>query len=180
MKRTILCLCLLGMLTVIGCGHKVDKESLISSIKQSEQSLELDITDPAGLDSNGNGLIALYRQYYTQFPQDSLAPVYMQRAADINISLGNPGDAIAILDSIITLHPDYDDVAGCWFLKGYAFETAENYDSARVAYTYFIDNYPDHYLAEDTRRTLQYLGLSPEEMFEAIMAGASDANLVME
>ena len=45
---------------------------------------------------------------------------------------------------------------------------------------YFVDTYPDHYLAKDTRTTLQYLELTPEEMLAEILAGATDENLVME
>lgn len=173
-------ICLLGIAMLAACGHKTDREEQIRNIEEREQNFEFDVYDTTGLDASAAEMIGLYRQFYTDFPTDSLAPVYMQRAADIDISLGRPADAVALLDSIITLHADYADVAGCWFLKGYAYETAEDYDAARQAYTYFVDTYPDHYLAADTRITLQYLGLSAEEMFEAIMAGATDKNLVME
>ena len=177
MKKTVLCL--LGIALMAACGHKADRDTLVRDIEELEQGFEYDIVGDTDLDSNANAMIALYRQFYTQYPADSLTPVYMQRAADLNISLGDPDAAIAILDSIITLHPDYSDVAGCWFLKGYAYETAENYDSARVVYTHFVDTYPDHYLANDTRVTIKYLGLTPEEMFEAIISGATVDNLVM-
>ena len=53
-------------------------------------------------------------------------------------------------------------------------ETAEMFDSARTAYTYFVDNYPEHSLAADTRRMIDYLGMSPEEMLEAILAKAEN------
>lgn len=178
MKKILLCL--MGIALLAACGSKMNREELVATIEEHEQNMEFDILDTAGVEASATEMIDLYRQYYTAFPTDSLAPVYMQRAADINISVGRPIEAVAILDSIIDQHKDYADVAGCWFLKGYAYETAEDYDAAREAYTYFVENYPDHYLANDTRTTLQYLGLSPEEMFEAIMAGATDKNLVME
>ena len=50
------------------------------------------------------------------------------------------------------------------------FENAEQFDSARVAYTTFVDNFPNHPLAHDTRQSLQYLGLSPAETLEAIQS----------
>lgn len=178
MKKIVFCL--LGFALLAACGHKMSREEQIKAIEEKEQTLDFDQFDADVADSVLGEMVGLYRQFYHQFPSDSLAPVYMQRAADLNITLGRADEAVAVLDSIITMHPDYEDVAGCYFLKGYAYETAENYDAAREAYTYFVETYPDHYLANDTRTTLQYLGLSPEEMFEAIMAGATDKNLVME
>ena len=112
--------------------------------------------------------------------EDSLAPAFMARAADLCINLGMSDDAVNLLDSIITLYPGYEDIAGCYFLKGYAYESAERYDEAKEAYNYFVENYPDHYLAADTRVMINYIGMSPEDMFDAIMANASDQNLVME
>ena len=77
-------------------------------------------------------------------------------------------------------YPGYEDIAGCYFLKGYAYENAEKYDEAREAYSYFVENYPDHYLAADTKVMINYIGMNPEEMFDAIMANATDQNLVQE
>lgn len=178
MKKILIILA--GVALMAACGHKMSREELVGSIEEHERELDLNYLDVEGVDSTLDEMIGLYRQFYQRFADDSLAPVYMQRAADLCITRGNTDEAVATLDSIIVLYPDYEDVAGCWFLKGYAYENAESYDSAREAYTFFVETYPDHYLAKDTRTTLQYLGLSPEEMFEAIMAGATAENLVME
>ena len=178
MKKIILCL--MGIALMAACGHKMNREEMIKNIEEHEQTLEMDYLDVPDSRDMASEMMSLYRQFYTAFPNDSLAPIYMQCTADLEITFEMTDDAVALLDSIITQYPGYEDVAGCWFLKGYAYESVENYDSARVAYTYFVDNYPDHYLANDTRTTLQYLGLSPEEMFEAIMDAATDKNLVME
>ena len=85
-----------------------------------------------------------------------------------------------MLDSVITLYPGYDDIAGCHFLKGQAYENNEQYDKAREAYTLFVTNYPDHYLAPDTRKMLPYIGMTPEEMLDAILANATEQNLAPE
>ncbi len=178
MKKTILCL--MAIATMAACGHKADREEMIKDIEEQEQTIDLTFAEIDGVDSVLSDMIGRYRRFYTQFPGDSLTPMYMQRAADLEITLGQSDAAVALLDSIIKLHPDYDDVAGCWFLKGYAYECVENYDSARAVYTHFVDAYPEHPLAGDTRKTIQFLGLTPEEMFEAIMSGASSDNLVSD
>ena len=165
------------MLLPLGCKQRVDRDGLLGDIETMEQGLDYSEVSPEAVDSVQNAMVGLYRKFYTSFPNDSLAPVYMQRAADMLISLERTDEAVAVLDSIIAIYPDGEDIGGCWFLKGYAYEMAENYDSARVAYTYFVENYPDHYLAADTRMAIQYLGMSAEEMFEAIINAASDQGL---
>ena len=102
----------------------------------------------------------------------------MMRAADLSLNLGQTEQAIDLLDSIINLYPGFEDLAGCMFLKGYAYESGEMYDEAREAYSQFVNEYPDHYLAQDTKKMLPYIGMSPEAMFEAIMNGANDDNIV--
>lgn len=166
MKRIYISL--LAVLLLAACGPNREKE--LAAIETHEQQLSaLDVNTQ---DSELNELVSLYTRFANHFPDDSLAPVYLQRAADLCISLSQSDRAVQLLDSIVSQYPGFEDLGGCYFLKGYAFETSEEYDSAREAYTYFVDNYPDHPLAADTRRSIDYLGMTPEEMLEAILANA--------
>lgn len=175
MKKTLVIL--MGVAMLAACGHKVDREAQIQKIEEMEQGFESDILNQTADEESTLEMLNLYRQFYKSFPDDSLAPVYMQRAADFCITTGHANTAIDLLDSVVALYPGFEDLGGCWFLKGYAYEAMENFDSARVAYNYFVENYPDHYLANDTRKMLNYLGLSPEEMFDAMMAAATDKDI---
>lgn len=159
----------LSMLLLTSCGPNREKQiQLIEEHEQSLSTLDMNTEDDAFIE-----LIALYRGFANSFPNDSLAPVYLMHAADACISTGQQDQAVTLLDTIIDLYPGFEDLGGCWFLKGLAYETAEQFDSAREAYTYFVTNYPEHYLASDTRKTLPYLGMTAEEMFEAIMGAAA-------
>ncbi len=171
MRRTIVTLIAAVMLAA--CGTSRDKQ--IEAISQHE--LQLSTIDIGTADEAVAQMLGLYRQFAADFPDDSLAPVYLMRAADVCVNTGQADQAVLLLDSIIALYPGFDDIAGCCFLRGYALETAGRYDEAREAYTYFADTYPDHYLADDARKTLPYIGMSPEEMFDAIMNAASANNL---
>lgn len=168
MKKTLVIIA--ASLLMIACGQ--DREKEIQNIEQHE--IELSTIDISSDDSAAVEMVDLYRKFANDFPDDSLAPAYMQRAADISINIGQTEQAIALLDSIITLYPSYEDIAGCYFMKGNAYETAEQYEMAREAYTYFVENYPDHYLAPDTKKMINFLGMTPEEMFDAIMSMAND------
>lgn len=168
MKRIFLCL--FGALLLAACGPNREKE--LKTIEEHEQQLSaLDVNTQ---DEELNQLVSLYTRYAQHFPDDSLAPVYMLRAADLCISLAQPQRSVSLIDSIITLYPGFEDLGGCYFLKGYAYETAEQYDSAREAYTRFVEDFPEHPLASDTRRSIDYLGMTPEQMLEAILATAEE------
>lgn len=173
--KKILC-CLMGIMLLAACGP--NREQRVKEIEEHE--LQLSTIDISSDDSEAVEMLSLYRRFAADFSDDSLAPVYMMRAADLSINLGQTEQAVALLDSVTELYPGFEDVAGCMFLKGYAYECAEMYDQAKEAYTQFVETYPDHYLAQDTRKMLQYIGMSPEEMFEAVMNSATDANLTME
>ena len=174
MKRLLICL--MGISLLAACGPNREKQ--IKAIEEHEHSLST--LEMSTEDSGLAEMISLYRTFAKDFPNDSLAPVYLMRAADLSITAGKTDEAVSLLDTIITIYPGFEDLGGCWFLKGYAFETAEQYDRAREAYTYFVDNYPDHYLAPDTRKTLPYIGMTAEEMFEAIMNMADEDNLAQQ
>ena len=166
-----------GIMLLAACSTP-DREKELSNIAEHEQMLSA--IDVSSDDDAAIELLGLYRKFAADFPEDSLAPAYMTKAADLCINLGKSDEAVALLDSVINLYPGYDDIAGCYFLKGYAYENAEHYEEAREAYTYFVENYPEHYLAADTKVMLNYIGMNPEEMFDAIMANATDQNLAQE
>ncbi|MBR0171104.1 MAG: tetratricopeptide repeat protein [Bacteroidales bacterium] len=155
-----------------------DREKQIAAIEKHES--ELSMLDVSVDEEKAQEMIGLYRQFVSDFPDDSLAPVYLMRVADISITLGETEQAVNVLDSIINIYPGFEDVPFCLFQKGYAYEASEQFDQARQCYQEFVDEYPDHYMAADTRKMLPYIGLSPEEMFEAIMNNATDQNLTMK
>lgn len=169
MKKIILAV--MGLCLVAACGSKnevPDRDVLVDSIEVMEQSL-MNASVNTDLQKAGQ-MIALYDLFANNYPDDSLAPIYMFRSAEIEINTGNFEVGIATLDSIMELYPGYDDIAMCQFMKGWAYELNQQYDLAREAYTEFVAKYPDHVLAADTRKTIPKVGLTPEEQLEAIMA----------
>lgn len=160
----------LGALLVVACGQKketLDHDGFIDSINSMREHLSAySITADT---AKAHQILALYDQFVEQYPDDSLAPVYMMNAAEININLSNYEQGISLLDSIIALYPGFEDVAMCQFMKGQAYEQNQQYDLAREAYTEFVTNYPDHILAADTRKMIPLVGLTPEEQLEAIL-----------
>lgn len=169
MKKTLFCA--LGLMMMVACGNKNEvpsRDDLADQIASMEESLSTFAV--ASNMEHADSMIALYRMFFSNYPEDSLAPIYMMRSAEIQINTGSFEEGIATLDSIMALYPGFEDVAVCHFLKGTAYEQNQQYDLAREAYTEFITEYPDHVLAADTRKMLPFIGLTPEEQLEAIMA----------
>ena len=162
MKRTGLLICALCALLMVACGP--NRKESIAEIKAYETQLQTLTVEEAKADS----IIVLYVNFANNFEEDSLAPMFLMKAADVAINLGRSNEGIEYLDRVIDEYPDFKDLAGCYFLKGYAYEKAGELESARAAYSYFIETYPDHVLANDTRAILPYLGLSPEDLLELL------------
>ena len=168
MKKIILAIMGLGLIAACGSKNEVpDRDVLVDSIEVMEQSL-MNASVNTDL-QKADQMIALYDLFADNYPDDSLAPIYMMRSAEIEINTGSYEAGIATLDSIMNLYPGYEELPICQFMKGTAYEMNQQYDLAREAYTEFVERYPDHVLAADTRKILPYVGLTPEEQLEAIM-----------
>ncbi len=112
-------------------------------------------------------MIGLYTEYAREFPDDTLAPVYLFKASDISMNLYRPLETIRILDTIMIKYPDFSKTPTALFLKAFIYEDqVKNYKLARKYYQQFIDKYPDNEFTDDARMSLQNLGKSPEELIK--------------
>ena len=155
----------------VACGP--NREQRIQEIETIEDSIS---EYAAVLDTVvAENLTTLYLNFSDKYPTDSLAPVYLFKAADIQSNLLHTERAISLFNRVIDSYPDFEEVPMCYFLIGNAYELNDQYDEARAAYQLFIDKYPDHFMAEQTRIMLPRVGMTPEEMLEDILANAADS-----
>lgn len=165
--------CLSATLLLLACtGNK--RQTALENISKFEDSI--DIANSIISVDNGMRLIDLYTTFSTQFPDDSLAPQYWHRAAQVAANIHRPDLALQYLDSVTVKYPDYKDVAVCAFYKGFVLENvAGDLENARFAYQEFIDKYPNDPLADDARISIENLGLTPEQLLEKILSQNPDA-----
>ena len=110
-------------------------------------------------------LMHLYVRYSDSLPSDSLAPIYLFKAADISMFQQEGGQTIAILDRILAKYPQHELAAMSLFLKAFTFDTRLNDTaSARVYYKQFVNKYPDEEFTDDAINALKNLGKTPEEL----------------
>ncbi|MBR1851103.1 MAG: tetratricopeptide repeat protein [Bacteroidales bacterium] len=173
MKLRIIAIAALCSIALMSC--RPNHDSLVQRITDEEQQLSM--IDVAADDSKAENLIGLYEKFVRYNAADTLSPIYLSRAADIAANLGQTDRSIAILDRVINDYPDYSDLAGCYFMKGYAYDLNGQYDLAREAYAEFVEMFPDHYLASDTRKLLPFIGMSAEDMLNALLDSSSAEQL---
>ena len=115
--------------------------------------------------SGADSLVNLYIDYASDYPQDTLAPVYLFNAATITMNMGNGEQALELFARIMNDYPGYVKTPLCLFFTGYVQENLfADIDKARQSYTLFIEKYPDHDFADDAQASIRNLGKTPEEM----------------
>lgn len=160
MKRlTFLMLCILtGMLA--GCSPS--REKTISRIKSLEKSLyspESVSFDKVKADS----LMALCENFIKDHPKDSLAPVFLFKAANVAMNMNDGNKAISLFDQYIKDYQDKPKAPVCMFFKGFIYENIlHDLDRAREVYLQFIEKYPNNDFVKDAKMALANLGKSPE------------------
>ena len=157
-------------LLMVACGPS--REDRINQIEEFEDSIfeSAIAADPEVADQ----LTALYVAFADKYPNDSLSPEYLMKAAEVQGNVLHSDRAVELFDRVIADYPDFNEVPMCYFLKGNALELNSQIDEAKAAYEEFLEKYPDHYMAEQTRIMLPRIGMSPEEMLADILDHADD------
>ena len=174
MKR--IALLALATVLMVACGPS--REERISAIEDFEDSIfeSAVAADPQVADQ----LTQLYVDFVDKYPKDSLAPQYLMKAADVQSNVLHTERAVELFDRIIQDYPDFDEVPMCYFLKGNALELNSQMDEAKAAYEEFLAKYPDHYMADQTRKMLPLIYMSNEEKLAYILEHANDSLLIAQ
>ena len=159
-----LLLCLLA-----GCKHaKTEQETLRDEITTKEAELYKDKTEAIDKDK-AIEMVRKYAEYADKFAEDTLAPEYLFRAAEISENANQPNNAITYLTRIEEKYKDYRNYPLCIFKKAYIYENIlKNQEKARQYYEKFITDYPEHELAEAANSSLMFLGMSDKDLIKVL------------
>jgi len=147
---------------LVACGPS--REERVDQILDFEDSVFENAigADPATADQ----LTDLYVAFADKYPQDSLTPQFLMKGAEMQSNVIHTERSIELFDRVINDYPYFSEVPMCYFLKGNAYDLNCQYDEAKKAYEEFLEKYPDHFMAADTRKLIPLVGMSPEEIFE--------------
>jgi len=112
-------------------------------------------------------LCDLYVEYANTYPEDSISPELLYKAADINMNVNDPKSTIALFNKIVSTYPKYKNIPTIIFLRGYVYENQlQDYNKAKQSYLELLRKYPNSDFADDATISIKNLGKSPEEMIE--------------
>jgi outer membrane protein assembly factor BamD (BamD/ComL family) len=166
MKKYVLLI--LTLVAVTAC--QPSKEKLSGQISAMEKRLFSPTAQGLSRESV-DSLVADYENYVKRFPEDSLAPAYLFKAAGVAMNTGNGGKAVELYDKLMKDHPSHPKAALALFFKGYVQENLlKNLDQAKETYLLFIEKYPDNEFADDAQASIDNLGKTPEQMIREFEA----------
>ena len=112
-----------------------------------------------------DNLLSLYHKYINEFPQDVMIEEYLFKAGTLSLSLRKGGEALSNFTALINKFPQSAHLAEAYYYKAFVYEDIiYDIEAARIAYNDFIVRFPDHQFAPDAKLSIQYLGMSPEEI----------------
>lgn len=141
---------------------------LISTLGQLEA--ELRSAGESTLDTNKiNTFVEHAMSLATRFPQDSLAPMYLFRAAELRHATGKWEEAISLWGKVDNKFKSYQRSPEALFMQGFVAEN-ELHDRKQAVqfYQVFIEKYPQHPLSKDASVLIDNLksGISDQELIE--------------
>ncbi|HNQ13015.1 MAG TPA: tetratricopeptide repeat protein [Bacteroidia bacterium] len=133
----------------------------IQAMEKELFSSSTSIPDPA----KAKEIIQLYIEFANTFPQDTLAPDYLFKAAEVSASIGEANSAIDLLDKVILNYQKSNKNEMALFYKAFIYETQlSDYFNAGKTYDQFISAFPNSDLLDDALAAKENLGKTPEEL----------------
>lgn len=168
MNKQSLILLFISLAILLSCNRS-NKYSEIQKL-ENELYSENFVFDAAGK-AKASSLVQSYLDFTQKYPQDTAAPVYMFKAADLSMNLGDAAKAINLYNQVIYSYPEFEKNPQCLFLMAFIYENyLQNYGKAKEVYELFLQKYPDNEFADDAQMSLQNLGKSPEELIREFEA----------
>ena len=159
---------LLGLLTAFGCSHTStsERDKTLAQIDSLETVLFADSDEPADREA-GMLLVRAYAKFYQEHKTDTTAIDMLFKAGEVSMGIGQGNLAVKYFSTIAEQHEDFMKSPEALFLAGFCEENL-NQDSteARAFYESFIDQFPDHKLAEDAKFSIQNMSMSDEELID--------------
>ena len=170
LKLMAFALLALGMLACGGNAKKITVEEL----KEAQTAL-----------FNGNGTLnekeapkvaEKYCQFVKQNPGDTAAVKWLFHAMEINLMLKDSKKSIEIGNQLLEQYPQSKWAPQTLLTLGSFVYNDQLNDTAQahVMFQRLIDEYPESGLVEDAKKSIEYLGMTPEEIMELFVTSQMD------
>jgi tetratricopeptide (TPR) repeat protein len=133
--------------------------SLSKEVYQNNQAMDLEKSE---------SLLKLLTEYTNKYRQDSLSAVYMLDAAQLSSSIGKYQQAVQFLMNYVE-HPSAAKKDYATYLVGYQYDAfLKQPQQAEKYYRATIERYPDSPWAKTANQSLQWTGMSDEEIIKKL------------
>ena len=170
LKMMVFALLALGMLACGGNAKKITVEEL----KEAQAVL---FSENGTLNEKEAPKVAeKYCRYVKQNPGDTAAVKWLFHAMEINMMLKDSKKSIEIGNQLLEQFPKSKWAPQTLLTLGSFVYNDQLKDTAQahVMFQRLIDEYPDSDLVDDAQKSIEYLGLSPEEIMSLIMMSDMD------
>lgn len=140
------------------------REMYLNQIKKLEEEMH----KSAQLNNvTGNLAIKAYSDYVLFFPNDTVAPDYLFKAAEIATATQQYPQALIYYQNITSKYPNYKLIQESLYLQGYLLDNFLNDEAkAKLIYEEVIQKYPASAYANDAKAAIKNLGKSDEELIK--------------
>ena len=112
---------------------------------------------------SAQAMIDVYKAYAAAYPQDSLAPEFIFRAAGIHETMHHTDEALVLYDRVGKDYPQWENRVVLLFKKAVMLHNEGRLGEARTAYMEVIASYPDHKFAKDARVLVESMGTGQQD-----------------
>lgn len=165
-KSQIIALTALLAFGMLACGEKkITKEDLLKS------QAELFNEDRTLNEAVAPKVAEKYCRFVEENPEDSTAAMWLYHALEINVFLKDVDKTVELSNKLLSQYPQSKYAPMSLFLMGsYVYNDLVNDTAqAHVMFQRIIEDYPQSELVDDAEKSIEYLGLTPEEIFSLMM-----------
>lgn len=164
MKKLFGYIALSSMVFISSCGN--NKNKALEKIYALEKVIMNDSTKAID-ETKAKDMTEAYLSYTEKFPEDSLCPEFLFKAAQVQISIAAYSKAVENLEIIIVKYPKYQKLAHAMFMKAFVLDYhIKDTFRALKAYQEFIARFPEHEFADDAQISITMLGKSDNEIIK--------------
>lgn len=168
MKKTLK-LMVIALLTLglFSCGE-TRKKITVEELREAQSTL---FNNGSLNEKEAPKVAEKYCRFVKQNPDDTASVKWLYHALEINVMLKNSEKSIEIGNQLLEQYhqsrwaPQTLLTLGSFVYNDQLNDTAQ----AHVMFQRLIDEYPDSDLVDDAQKSIEYLGLSPDEIMSLIM-----------
>lgn len=150
------------------CGEK-GKKLTKDDLKKAEATLFNE--DQTMNEAMAPKVAEQYIRFVEQNPNDASSPLWLYHALEINVQMKNAEKSTELCEKLLAMYPDSKWAPSSLFLLGSFVYNDQLNDTAMAHATFqrLIDTYPESDLVDDAKKSIEYLGLTPDEIMTLFM-----------